>query len=175
MKRLILCVPLGTFVLLVILVAVQLRKPSDGIIRSRLVGKPMPDFVLPAALPGRPGLQTADFKTGEPRVMNVFASWCVPCIAEAPHLLELEKQGVPIDALAIRDRAPDIARFLGRWGDPYQRIAADDDSRVQLALGSSGGPETFVVDGKGIIRYQHVGPIRPENVPEIVTAYEAAR
>ena len=175
MKRFVLWVPLAVFILLVILVGVQLRKPSDGVIRSRLVGKPMPDFVLPAALPGRPGLQTSDFAAGEPRVVNVFASWCVPCIAEAPHLLELEKRGVPIDALAIRDRAPDIARFLERWGDPYQRIASDTDSRVQLALGSSGVPETFVVDGKGIIRYQHVGPIRPENVGEIVEAYEAAK
>lgn len=175
MKRLVLWVPLGIFIMLVILVGVQLSNPSDRVIRSRLVGRPMPDFVLPAALPGRPGLQTSDFTAGQPRVVNVFASWCVPCIAEAPYLLELEKKGVPIDALAIRDRTPDIARFLERWGDPYQRIAADNDSRVQLALGSSGVPETFVVDGRGIIRYQHLGPITPENVAEIVAAYEAAK
>ena len=175
MKRFVLWMPLAVFVLLVTVVAMQLRNPSDGVIRSRLIGKPMPDFVLPAALQGRPGLRTSDFTAGEPRVVNVFASWCVPCIAEAPHLLELENRGVPIDAVAIRDRAPDIARFLQRWGDPYQRIASDTDSRVQLALGSSGVPETFVVDGKGIIRYQHVGPIRPEDVPEIVQAYEAAK
>ena len=77
--------------------------------------------------------------------------------------------------MAIRDRPEDVANFLSRWGDPYQRIGSDTDSRVQLALGSSGVPETFVIDGKGVIRYQHIGDIRPEHVPEIVQAYEAAK
>jgi cytochrome c biogenesis protein CcmG/thiol:disulfide interchange protein DsbE len=77
--------------------------------------------------------------------------------------------------VAIRDRPQDVANFLGRWGDPYRRIGSDTDSRVQLALGSSGVPETFVIDGKGVIRYQHIGDIRPEHVPEIVQAYEAAK
>jgi cytochrome c biogenesis protein CcmG/thiol:disulfide interchange protein DsbE len=105
----------------------------------------------------------------------VFASWCVPCIAEAPHLLALEQRGIPIDAVAIRDRPQDVAKFLASWGDPYQRIGSDTDSRVQLALGSSGVPETFVIDGKGVIRLQHIGDIRAENVEEIVRAYEAAK
>lgn len=175
MKRLILWVPLGIFVIFIVIVAVGLQSPSDRTIRSRLVGKAMPAFSLPAALPDRPGLRSADFAAGQPRVVNIFASWCVPCIAEAPQLLELERSGVPIDAIAIRDRPEDIAKFLERWGDPYRRIASDTDSRVQLALGSSGVPETFVVDGEGIIRYQHIGDIRPENVPEIIAAYEAAK
>jgi cytochrome c biogenesis protein CcmG/thiol:disulfide interchange protein DsbE len=108
-------------------------------------------------------------------VVNIFASWCIPCIAEAPQLLQLARQGVPIDAIAIRDRPQDVAAFLAKWGDPYQRIASDTDSRVQMALGSSGVPETFVVDGKGVIRYQHIGDVRAETVPEIVKAYEAAK
>lgn len=175
MKRLILWVPLGIFLLFIVIVAAGLHSPSDRTIRSRLVGKALPAFSLPPALAGRPGLETADLTTGRPRVVNVFASWCVPCIAEAPQLLELEKRGIPIDAIAIRDRPEDIAQFLERWGDPYRRIASDTDSRVQLALGSSGVPETFVVDGEGVIRYQHIGDIRPENVPDIVAAYEAAK
>jgi cytochrome c biogenesis protein CcmG/thiol:disulfide interchange protein DsbE len=82
---------------------------------------------------------------------------------------------VPIDGVAIRDRSEDVAGFLAEWGDPFERIGADPASRVQFALGSSGVPETFVVDGKGVIRHQHIGDIRPENVPEILAAYEAAK
>ena len=106
--------------------------------------------------------------TGQPRLVNVFASWCVPCIAEAPLLMELKRQGVPIDAIAVRDQPEDVADFLGRHGDPFERIGADPESRVQIALGSSGVPETFIVDGRGIIRYQHMGPIEPGDVPAIL-------
>jgi cytochrome c biogenesis protein CcmG/thiol:disulfide interchange protein DsbE len=124
---------------------------------------------------GRPGLSSADLAQGQPRIVNVFASWCIPCISEAPQLLELRRRGIPIDAIAIRDRPEDVAAFLARWGDPYQRIGSDVDSRVQLAFGSSGVPETFIVDGRGVIRYQHIGDIRPETIPEILQAYEAAK
>lgn len=175
MKRLLLWVPLAIFAVFIVTVAIGLFSPSDRKIHSRLVGKPIPGFALLAALPEKPGLKSVDFTGGEPRILNVFASWCVPCIAEAPQLLELARQGIPIDAVAIRDRSEDVANFLSRWGDPYQRIGSDADSRVQMALGSSGVPETFVIDGKGIIRYQHIGDIRAENVPEIIRAYEAAK
>ena len=74
-------------------------------------------------------------------MVNVFASWCVPCIAEAPVLAELEARGVAIDGIAVRDKPEDVAAFLQRNGDPYDRIGADLQSNVQLALGSSGVPE----------------------------------
>jgi cytochrome c biogenesis protein CcmG/thiol:disulfide interchange protein DsbE len=89
--------------------------------------------------------------------------------------MALKRRGVPIDGVAIRDRSEDVARFLAESGDPFERIGADPASRVQFALGSSGVPETFVVDGKGVIRHQHIGDIRPENVEQIVAAWEAAR
>lgn len=176
MKRgLILWVPLILFAVVAIASAVHLYAPGERIIRSRMIGKEVPAFALPAAVPGKPGLASADFAKGEPRILNVFASWCIPCIAEAPQLLELKRRGVPIDAIAIRDRPEDIADFLVRWGDPYRAIGADRDSRVQLSLGSSGVPETFVIDGAGVIRYQHIGDIRPEQVADIIAAYEAAK
>ncbi len=175
MKRLVLWVPLAIFLIFVITVAVGLYSPAERTIRSRLVGKQMPEFELAPMLPQRQGLSSADFRSGQPRVLNVFASWCVPCIAEAPQLMTLTQRGVPIDAVAIRDRPQDVANFLSRWGDPYQRIGSDTDSRVQLALGSSGVPETFVIDGKGVIRHQHIGEIRAEHVEEIIRAYEAAK
>jgi cytochrome c biogenesis protein CcmG/thiol:disulfide interchange protein DsbE len=174
-KRLILWLPLALFVAFLLTVALGLSKPSDRIIRSKMVGKPMPDFALAASVPDHPGLASSDLRSGRPRLVNVFASWCAPCKAEAPQLMALKRRGVPIDGIAIRDRPEDVARFLADWGDPFDRIGADPQTRVQFALGSSGVPETFVVDGRGIIRHQHIGDIRPENVGEIIAAYEAAK
>jgi cytochrome c biogenesis protein CcmG/thiol:disulfide interchange protein DsbE len=174
-RRLIIWLPLVLFVVFAVTVAMNLYAPSDRIIHSRMIGKPVPDFVLEPALPGRPGLSGADLASGSPRIVNVFASWCIPCIAEAPQLMALSARGIPIDAIAIRDRPEDIATFLAKWGDPYRAIGSDTDSRVQIALGSSGVPETFVIDGKGIVRHQHIGEIRPEDLSEIIAAYEGGR
>ena len=168
-------IPLIVFALIVVAVAWRLATPRDDRVASKLEGQPLPAFVLPAALPGRPGLASTDLATGQPRLVNVFASWCVPCAAEAPVLLELERRGVKIDAIAIRDRPEDVAAFLARHGDPFERIGADAESRVQISLGSSGVPESFVIDGKGIIRAQHIGPIMEQDIPRIVQALEAAR
>jgi cytochrome c biogenesis protein CcmG/thiol:disulfide interchange protein DsbE len=175
MKRLVLWVPLTVFALFIVTVAWRLAAGKDDTIRSRLVGQPVPAFAVQSAIPGRPGLSSGDFQTGKPRLLNVFASWCVPCKVEAPQLLELKRRGIPIDAVAIRDRPEDVVRFLQEFGDPFDRIGMDRDTRVQMALGSAGVPETFVVDGKGIIRHQHIGIINPDDVPEILAAYEAAR
>ncbi|HUE78601.1 MAG TPA: redoxin family protein [Sphingomicrobium sp.] len=153
----------------------RLANPEDPTIRSRLAGKPVPEFVLPAAVPNKPALASTDLAKGEPRLLNVFASWCVPCIAEARVLDELKRRGAAIDAIAIRDRPEDVAHFLATYGDPFERIGADDNSRVQLALGSSGVPESFVVDGRGVISYQHVGPIEPGDVPAILAELEKAK
>lgn len=175
MKRLILWVPLALFLAFIVTVAFGLDGGRDEKVRSQMVGKPVPAFALPPALEGRGAVESDDFSNGQPRILNIFASWCVPCIAEAPQLLELKRRGIPIDAIAIRDRPEDIAAFLERWGDPFANIGSDVASHVQFALGSSGVPETFVIDGKGVIRHQHIGEIRADDLPEIVAAYEAAK
>lgn len=175
MRRLILWVPLVVFLIFAVTVALELRDPSERTIRSRLVGKPIPEFALGPAVPSHAPLSSDLLKSGQPRLLNVFASWCVPCAAEAPQLLALKGRGIPIDGLAIRDRPEDVAAFLARHGDPFERISSDPNTQVQIALGSSGVPETFVVDGRGIIRHQHIGDIRPENMSAIIKAYEAAR
>ena len=87
----------------------------------------------------------------------------------------LQARGVEIVGIAIRDRPEDVANFLGRYGNPYSRIGSDRISEVQLAIGSSGVPETFVIDAKGVIRYQHIGDIRPEHVPVLLAELEKAR
>lgn len=175
MKRLVIWAPLLLFGVFLAVFARGLISPTPSTITSKLVGQQLPDFTLPAGMPGGTGLARADFAAGEPRLLNIFASWCVPCAMEAPQLDQLAKAGVKIEAIAIRDKPEDIARFLDRWGNPYARIASDTDSRVQIAMGSSGVPETFVIDGKGIIRLQHIGPIMPEDVPAILAAVRGAR
>jgi cytochrome c biogenesis protein CcmG/thiol:disulfide interchange protein DsbE len=175
MMRWLLWVPLAAFALLFAVVASGLFRPADRTVRSALIGKPLPPFALPPIAPGKPGLSTATFRQGQPRVLNIFASWCIPCAAEAPQLLRLKAMGIPIDAVAIRDTAPALKAFLRRNGDPYQGIGDDRQSAVQLALGSSGVPESFVIDGKGRIVLQHVGDIRADDVATIAAAVRDAR
>lgn len=170
-------VRLAPLVLLVVLIAGlvwRLATPADTSVSSKLEGKPVPAFALPAALPGKPALSSANLAAGRPRLVNVFASWCAPCIAEVRVLQQLKSRGVAIDGIAVRDRPEDVADFL-RNGDPYERIGGDARSQVQIALGSSGVPESFVVDGKGVIRYQHIGPIEAPDVPLILQKLEQAR
>ncbi|HMO69824.1 MAG TPA: DsbE family thiol:disulfide interchange protein, partial [Novosphingobium sp.] len=76
--------------------------------------------------------------------------------------------GAEIVGVAIRDRKEDVTAFLAAHGNPFTRIGADDVSAVQMGIGSSGVPETFVIDGKGVIRHQHIGEIRPEHVPMLL-------
>jgi len=166
--------PVGLFLGFVVLVMFGLFRPADNTVASALVGKPMPQFVLPPAIPGRPGLDSRLFANGKPHLVNIFASWCVPCRVEAPQLGALARAGVPIEGISVRDSTEALEAFLHENGDPFQRIGADDDGQVQLALGSSGVPETYVIDGKGVIRYQHIGEIRPEHVPLILEKLKEA-
>ena len=166
--------PLGLFAAFVAVVLIGLLRPADREVASAMIGKPMPQFQLRPAVPGRPGLSSADLKSGKPKLVNIFASWCIPCAVEAPQLARLAGSGVEIHGIAIRDRQEDVQAFLARHGNPFTRIGADDVSEVQMALGSSGVPETFVVDGKGIIRYQHIGEIRPEQVRIILARLKEA-
>ena len=146
----------------------QLSQPGDDAIQSRMVGKPLPEFDLRPATQDRPGIASAQFGDGQPRLLNIWASWCVPCVAEAPYLDQLQEQGAEIVGVAIRDRPEDVARFLERHGNPYVAIGADDISEVQFGIGSSGVPETFVIDGSGRITYQHIGDIRESDVPVLL-------
>lgn len=167
--------PLAVFLGFVALVMIGLYRPADRNVASALVGKPMPQFNLPPALPGRPGLDSTVLANGKPHLVNIFASWCVPCRVEAPQLGALAKAGVPIEGISVRDTTENLQTFLTQNGDPFQRIGADDDGKVQLALGSSGVPETYVVDGKGTIVYQHIGEIRPEHLQMLLDKLKEAQ
>lgn len=166
--------PLALFLAFVGLVMVGLLRPASREIASTMIGKPLPHFDLPALAADRPGLKTDDFKDGKPKLLNIFASWCIPCATEAARLQQLAAAGVIVEGIAIRDRPEDLAAFLARNGNPYTRIGGDDISAVQIAIGSSGVPESFVIDGKGHIRYQHIGEIRAEHIPLLLEKLEEA-
>lgn len=173
--RILIWLPLALFAVLLVVVATGIIKPTDHQVRSHLVGKPLPSFTLPPMLDSKPGLTPQGFREGQPRLLNVFATWCIPCIAEAPQLMELKERGVAIDAVAVRDTPVAVRRFLMKHGDPYARIGSDTDAGVQLAIGSSGVPESFVIDGRGKIAMQHIGAIREDDIPEIMAALEQAK
>ena len=175
MSRAVRFAPLALLLVLLAGLVWRLAKPSDSTVASKLEGKPAPAFDLGPGLEGKPALSSRDLATGQPRIVNIFASWCVPCITEVKVLRQLKQRGVAIDGIAIRDRPEDIADFLARNGDPYERIGSDEQSRIQIALGSSGVPESFIVDGYGIIRYQHIGPIEASDVPMILSKVEQAK
>lgn len=167
--------PLAVFIVLAAGLTYGLAKPESHTITSKMVGVSVPSFSLPAAVPGLPGLSSSDLANGKPHLVNVFGSWCVPCMAEAPQLKRIADAGVPIMGVAVRDTPADLQRFLARAGNPFRAIGADDASQVMMALGSSGVPESFVVDGQGRIVLQQIGPINPEDVAGIVAAVKAAR
>lgn len=162
-------VPFAIVLILGVLFAWGLTRGDENrLIQSQWIDKPMPAFDLPPAAAGLPGLSSASLADGQPRLVNVFASWCIPCRIEGPQLEELRARGVIIEGIAVRDRREDLARFLAEVGNPYSSIGADDRSQVQIAMGSSGVPETFLVDGRGIVREQIQGVITPAMVPEII-------
>jgi len=130
--------------------------PHD--IGSPMDGKPIPNFTLPAPGGGK-GFSTADvLALHRPVLINFFASWCAPCIDEAPNLVALAPQ-IPIWGVAYQDQAPDTERFLAQFGNPYQRLAADHDGYTAINFGLYGVPETYLIDPTGIIRARYAGAL----------------
>ncbi|WP_411290840.1 redoxin family protein [Sphingorhabdus sp.] len=168
-------IPLAVVAFIGGLAVYGLAVPKDEQVHSAMIGRKLPEFALPAATPGVQPLSNTDMADGTPRLLNIFASWCIPCKAEAPQLEALKAAGVEIDAIAIRDRPEDVAAFLTEFGNPFRRIGSDSEMAVQLKLGSSGVPETYVISGDGIILFQHIGDIRAEHVPMLIEKLKAAQ
>ena len=125
---------------------------------SPITGQPVPSFNLPAQPPGQ-GFSSVELATGKPLLLNFFASWCVPCVEENPALLALARSGLPIWAIDYKDGEDKAAQYIQRHGNPYQRIARDEPGRVAIDFGLSGVPETFLVDGMGVVRWHWPGPL----------------
>jgi cytochrome c biogenesis protein CcmG, thiol:disulfide interchange protein DsbE len=176
MKKLLFAVPLILLVGLVAIFALTINR-DPSLVRSVLIDKPAPEFAL-APVEGLdvPGFDTASL-TGAPTVVNVFASWCIPCRDEHPLLEQLKADtGVRLFGINHSD-APENARaFLRELGNPYDAIGSDRDRRVSIDWGVYGVPETFVVDSAGTIIFKHVGPLTAEAIEaELLPALERAK
>lgn len=150
--------PLG-FIALVVLLAIGLRlNPRE--VPSPLVGKPAPHFDLPLLKQPDKRFSQKDM-LGTVWVLNVWASWCPPCLVEHPVVTELAKR-VPVIGLNYKDQRNDALPWLARNGDPYELSVFDIDGRIAIDYGVYGVPETYVIDRAGVIRYKHIGPLTPE-------------
>ena len=163
MFRLIVLIPLIAFAALAAYLAVGLTH-DPRVLPTALLDKPAPAFVLPPLREGGPGLAKADLE-GQVSLVNVFASWCVPCRAEHPLLMRLAQEKiVPIYGINWKDKREDATAWLDRLGNPYSRIGYDGDGRVGIDWGVYGVPETYIIDRQGRIRHRHVGPLVPETL-----------
>jgi cytochrome c biogenesis protein CcmG, thiol:disulfide interchange protein DsbE len=141
-------------------------RTDPRIIPSPLIGKPVPAFALPQF--GSDQLATRDDLLGRPLLVNFFASWCTPCLAEHPLLMRLAGEGVEIVGMSYKDETADAQRWLARHGNPYRRIIVDRQGQAGLDFGVYGVPETFVLDAQGVIVHKQIGPMSEQQWREQV-------
>jgi cytochrome c biogenesis protein CcmG/thiol:disulfide interchange protein DsbE len=172
------------FLALAVLFLARLGNDDPSRVPSALIGRPVPDTNLPAVAglerDGKPlpGIAASDFR-GAVSVVNVWASWCVPCRDEAPLLMQLaEDRRIRIIGINYKDQPENARRFLGRFGNPFSAAGADENGRASIEWGVYGVPETFIVGGDGKIAFKLIGGINPDNIervlkPEIAKALSA--
>jgi cytochrome c biogenesis protein CcmG/thiol:disulfide interchange protein DsbE len=161
-------VPVVLFAVLAAVFFLGLEGDDPSVVPSALIGQKVPAFKLPP-LEGTtlPGLASADLEGGKVTLVNVFASWCGPCRLEHPVLMSFSKRGdIALVGINYKDEPQNVRRFLASLGVPYQAVGADPTGRASIDWGVYGVPETFVVDGKGIIRFKWVGPVSDEKALE---------
>jgi cytochrome c biogenesis protein CcmG/thiol:disulfide interchange protein DsbE len=151
------------FIALIVLLGVGLRlNPRE--VPSPLIGKSAPPFELPRLdAPERSFSQKE--MLGRVWVLNVWASWCPPCLVEHPVVTELSRS-VPVVGLNYKDTREDALPWLARNGNPYQLVVYDAAGRIGIDYGVYGVPETYIIDRKGVIRYKHIGPLTREAAKE---------
>jgi len=159
--------PLAVFVALAIVLGWGLTRDADDI-PSALLGKPVPEFSLPPVAGRMLGLSSDDLR-GQVSLVNVFASWCVPCREEHPLFMQIaQEEKVPLHGLNYKDQPRDVEKWLNALGDPYTRTGADLDGRVAIDWGVYGVPETFVIGADGRIAYKHIGPVTRETLDKTI-------
>ena len=162
-----LLIPLALFLVLVIFLAIGLRK-DPHLVPSALIDKPAPDFSLPELRDPKRIITPKDMR-GKVWLLNVWASWCPGCREEHPFLLEISKGGaVPLYGLTWKDKREDSLATLNELGDPYVLNVTDFDGRVAIDYGITGAPETYLIDKNGVIRYKEVGQLTPEIMQQTI-------
>jgi cytochrome c biogenesis protein CcmG/thiol:disulfide interchange protein DsbE len=156
---------LAVFAALIVLLAIGLRlNPRE--VPSPLIGKAAPAFELPLLLSPDKKFSEKDM-LGRVWILNVWASWCPPCLVEHPVVTRIAKSGMaPVVGLNYKDAREEALPWLERNGNPYQLIAFDRDGRIGIDYGVYGVPETYVIDRQGVIRYKHIGPLSADVVRE---------
>ena len=173
-RVIVVALPLVLFLCLAGLFFVRLHAGDVSRIPSVLIGRAAPATDLPPVIglerDGKPvpGLATADFK-GAVTVLNVWASWCVPCHDEAPLLVQLAgDRRIRLVGINYKDQPDNARRFLGRYGNPFVASGADASGRAGIEWGVYGVPETFIIGRDGKIAYKLVGPVTPENIEQVL-------
>jgi cytochrome c biogenesis protein CcmG/thiol:disulfide interchange protein DsbE len=173
-SRWLMFLPLIAFAAVAALFFIRLYAGDASLLPSALIGRPVPRFDLPP-LPGvaAPGLSDSDLRQGRVTLVNVFASWCVPCHAEHSVLMEIArdpqlKDRVALVGLAYKDEPENTRRFLGQGGNPFARIGVDASGRTGIDFGVYGVPETYVIRGDGTIGYRFVGPLSNESLRQVL-------
>ena len=177
MSRWLSIVPLIVLVALAALFIGWSLKRDPSIKPDALVGRPIPETVLPLLTGDQAGPGHLDLKTagvGKPMLVNVFASWCAPCRAEHPNLMALEARGVAVVGVAWKDEPVATRAFLDELGDPYAMVLVDQEGRAGLDLGITGAPETFAVNAMGQVVAKSTGPLLdPAEIERLVAAIQA--
>jgi cytochrome c biogenesis protein CcmG, thiol:disulfide interchange protein DsbE len=169
-RNLLLLLPLAVFLALAGLFLYRLGSGDPSLLPSALIGRPAPQTELPP-LPGFerngkpvPGLNSATFK-GAVTLVNVWASWCVPCHDEVPFLEALSKdKRIQLVSINYKDTSDNARRFLNKYGNPFAATGRDESGRASINWGVYGVPETYLVGRDGRIAYKLVGPITPDNL-----------
>ena len=173
-RRILVFVPLAVFLALSAIFLVRLFSGDPSRIPSALIGHPAPAVDLPPVAglerDGKaiPGISAAEFR-GNVTLVNVWASWCIPCHDEAPFLLELAGDTrIRLVGINYKDQPDNARRFLNRYGNPFIASGADQTGRAAIEWGVYGVPETFLIGRDGRIAYKLVGPITPQNLERLL-------
>lgn len=167
MKRLIYILPVAVFAVIAALLFKSLILPSSRFLPSPLIDKPAPARVLPALDAQTEGFGPKELTSGKVTVINVFSSTCVPCREEAPVLDAFAtRPGITLYGFVWEDKPENARRFLDEVGNPFSRIGQDMDGSIGREWGIYGWPETYVVDGHGIIRFKYIGQLTDEVVAQ---------
>ncbi len=164
-RRLLFLLPALVFVAIALWLWRGLQPGRDpSLVPSVMIGKPVPPFDLPPLAAGAPGLKSADLK-GRVTLINFLASWCVPCRAEHPLLMDLARdKRLELDGIAYKNKPEEAAALLGELGNPFRRVALDQSGRTAIDFGLYGVPESYLVDKEGRIRFRQVGPFTEQDI-----------